>query len=433
LIVISAFLLIPVIVSARDIKEYRLNNGLKVLIIEEHKSPVATFQVWYRTGSRYDPAGRSGLSHLLEHMMFRGTQKYSSGEFTRIIQNSGGEDNAYTTEDYTVYYQVFPSSRISLSVDLEADRMQDLMLTQEKVEAERNVVMEERRLEHEDDPQTALFEEVRAISFKVHPYQRPVIGWMSDLQAIGRDDLVTYYRTYYSPDNAFIVVAGDVKSDELFERIKRSFESIPAGHQKKSESITEPVQRGERRVELKREAESPYIIIAYHTPGFPDEDSFALDVLQFIFSGGKSSRLYHSLVYEKKIVLDTDAEYIGLNRDSYLFLIDAKAVPGKEIKYIEKSIYSEIEKIKREPPSEYEIRKAKNQIEFSFISEQDSVETLAERYGIFEMLGDWRSIDRYLDGIRNVKPEDIVKVARRYFTEDNRIVGVLIPERNEQR
>jgi zinc protease len=349
----------------------------------------------------------------------------------RIIQNSGGE--IMYTQQKTIQF----ITRFFLPAEFlyrpEADRMVDLMLTQEKVEAERNVVMEERRLEHEDDPQTALFEEVRAISFKVHPYQRPVIGWMSDLQAIGRDDLVTYYRTYYSPDNAFIVVAGDVKSDELFERIKRSFESIPAGHQKKSESITEPVQRGERRVELKREAESPYIIIAYHTPGFPDEDSFALDVLQFIFSGGKSSRLYHSLVYEKKIVLDTDAEYIGLNRDSYLFLIDAKAVPGKEIKYIEKSIYSEIEKIKREPPSEYEIRKAKNQIEFSFISEQDSVETLAERYGIFEMLGDWRSIDRYLDGIRNVKPEDIVKVARRYFTEDNRIVGVLIPERNEQR
>jgi zinc protease len=435
---VSIFLLISISVYASEVnpvrkflptgvKEYKLDNGLKVLIIEEHKAPVATFQVWYRAGLRNEPAGKSGLSHLLEHMMFKGTSKYSPKAFSRIVQKNGGTDNAYTTKDYTAYFELFSSDRITLSIDLEADRMQNLTLDPEEILSERSVVMEERRLRYEDDPQNSLFEEVVAAAFKAHPYQRPVIGWMSDLKSIERNDLYNYYKTFYSPQNAVIVIVGDVNADGMMEKLKHLFGDIPPGPPNKSISFTEPEQRGERRVFLKREAELPYILIAYHTPSFPDEDSYTLDVLSLILSGGKSSRLYQSLVYEKKIAIDVDADYSRFNRDPYLFFFDATATPGRDIKDVEDALYAEIEKIKTDPPSEREIQKAKNQIESSFIMGQDSIYIQAMKYGIFEMLGDWRLIDRYLDGIRKVTPEDAVRVAKKYFKEDNRTVGILIP------
>ena len=432
------FLLIPLNVHPSEVnadrkflsngvKEYRLENGLKVLFIEEHKAPVATFQVWYRAGSRNEPAGKSGLSHLLEHMMFKGTPKYGPSVFSRIVQKNGGADNAYTTKDYTVYFELFSSDRITLPLDLEADRMQNLTIDLKEMLSERSVVMEERRLRYEDDPQSSLFEEVVAAAFKAHPYQRPVIGWMSDIKSIERDDLYNYYKTYYSPDNAVVVIVGDVNADEIIGKVSRFFRDIPAGPPRKNISSIEPEQRGERRVLLKREAELPYILIAYHTPSFPDEDSYALDVLSQILSGGKSSRLYQSLVYEKKISISASADYSGINKDPYLFFFSATASPDKDIKEVEDSLYSEIDKIKTEPPSEREIQKAKNQIESSFIMEQDSIYMQAMKYGMFEMLGGWRLIDRYLDGIRKVTPEDVVMVAKRYLKEDNRTVGILIP------
>lgn len=425
-------LLLPITARAEQVKEYRLENGLKVLIIEEHKAPVATFQVWYRTGSRNEPAGKSGLSHLLEHMMFKGTEKYERTEFSKIIQKNGGIDNAYTTKDYTGYFELLPSDRIFLSIDLESDRMEHLTIDPKEMLSERSVVMEERRLRYEDDPQNSLFEEVVAAAFKVHPYQIPVIGWMSEIESIKRDDIYHYYKTYYSPDNAVIIVVGDVNAKRIIEKVKELFGDIPAGYSRKDITSIEPEQRGERRVILKREAELPYIIIAYHIPNFPHEDSYALDVLSMIFSGGKSSRLYQSLVYEQKIALSVSADYSGFNKDPYLFFFSAIASPRSDIKEVEKALYAQIDKITTDFPSEREIQKAKNQIESSFIMGQDSIYLQAMKYGIFEMLGDWRLIKIYLEGIRNVKTDDLVKVARRYFTEHNRTVGILIPtEKND--
>lgn len=319
LFLVLLFLLLPGAVCALEVKEYKLTNGLKILIVEEHKAPVATFQVWYRVGSREEPSGKSGLSHLVEHMMFKGTPKYGPSALSKIVQKNGGTDNAYTTKDYTVYFELFSSDRIALSLKLEADRMQNLTMEPKEVSSERDVVMEERRLRYEDDPQRALFEEVVAAAFKVHPYQRPVIGWMSDLNSIGRDDLYPYYKTYYSPRNAVIVMVGDVNGDEMIEKVKSSFGDMPSGSLVKSMNSTEPDQKGERRVILKREAELPYIIVAYHSPSFPHEDSYALDVLNWILSGGKSSRLYRSLVYETRIALNVSDDYSGFNKDPYLF------------------------------------------------------------------------------------------------------------------
>jgi len=440
----SILLLVPISIFASEVtsvrtflshgvKEYRLDNGLKVIIIEEHKAPIATFQVWYRVGSKDEPIGKSGLSHLLEHMMFKGTSQYGSKMFSRIVQKNGGMDNAYTTKDYTVYFQIFSSDRITLSVDLEADRMRNLTIDPKETLSERSVVMEERRLRYEDDPQNSLFEELIAASFKVHPYQRPVIGWMSDLKSIERDDLYNYYKAHYTPDNAVLVIVGDVNPDEMIKKITHSFGNIQPGPPKiKVISFTEPEQKGERRVFLKKEAELPYLLIAFHTPHFPHEDSYALDVLGLILSGGKSSRLYKSLVYEKKVALNLYADYDGFHKDPYLFMFAATASPGKEIKEVEDALYEEIEKLKKEPPLEREVQKAKNQIESSFIMGQDSIYMQAMKYGIFEMLGDWRLIDRYLDSIRKVTGEDIVRVAKKYLKEDNRTVGILIPIKSEK-
>lgn len=430
-VLIFLLLFIPVTLYA-SVKEYTLDNGLKVLIIENHKAPVATFQIWYRVGSKDEPAGKSGLSHLLEHMMFKGTHQYGSQMFSKIVQNNGGDDNAYTTDDYTLYFQSFSSDKVMLSIDFEADRMQNLTLDQKEMLLERSVVMEERRLENDDAPQNSLFEEVVAASFKVHPYRRPVIGWLSDINSIEEDDLRKHYKANYSPDNAVIIVAGDVRAEEMMEKIKNSFGAIPSGPPKKIIRFLEPAQRGEKRVILKKEAELPYLLIAYHVPTYPSEDSYALDILSQILSDGKSSRLYTSLIYEKKTAVDVSADYDGFHKDPYLFFFSATASPGKDVKEVENALYAEIEKIKKEPPSEREVQKAKNQIESSFIMEQDSLDMEAMKYGTFEMLGDWRLIDKYLDNIRKVTPGDVVKVANKFLNEDNRTVGILVPKKSEE-
>ncbi|HEB74997.1 MAG TPA: insulinase family protein [Nitrospirae bacterium] len=426
-IALLALLLCLPLAASAEVKEYRLDNGLKVLIAEDHKAPVATFQIWYRVGSRNEPAGKTGISHLLEHMMFKGTPEYGSKVFSRLVQKNGGIDNAYTTRDYTAYYQVLASDRIGLSVRLEADRMENLLLAPADVRDERSVVMEERRMRYEDDPQSSLYEEVVATAFKVHPYHNPVIGWMSELASIGRQDLLRYYKRFYSPDNAVIIVAGDVKADELIREIRESFGGIPRGPEKEPVTSEEPPQKGEKRIYLRKEAKLPYVMAAYHVPGFPDSDSAAIDVLASILSG-KSGRLYRNLVRDKKVALNAYASYSGLNVDPYLFFIEGTVPPGGDAGDLEKALYEEIDRLKETAPSEREVQKAKNQMEAAFIMGQDSISFQARVLGVFEMLGDWRLKDRYIEAIRGVTPEDVQRVARKYFTRENRTVGILIPE-----
>lgn len=421
------FLCFPGMLHSADVREYFLANGLKILIAEEHKSPVATFQVWYRVGSRDEPLGKSGLGHLLEHMMFKGTSRYGPSQLSALIQKNGGTTNAYTTKDHTVYFALLSADRIGLAVDLEADRMQNLLLDPRELLAEKDVVMEERRLRYEDDPQNSLFEDVVSTAFKVHPYQRPVIGWMTDLRSILREDVYAFYKTYYNPRNAVIVVAGDVNSEDMVAKIRDAFQDIPPSESGKRLVFEEPEQRGERRVVLKRDAELPFLIVAYRVPSFPHEDSYALDVLRVLLSAGKSSRLYQSLVYEKKIALSAAADYNGFTRDPFLFFLYATVSPGVDVKDVEQELYREIERIQRSPPSDGEVQKAKNQIESSFIIGQDSIYVQAMKIGSCEMLGDWRLMDRYLEGIRKVTPADVVSVATKYLGEDNRTVGILTP------
>lgn len=432
LLIIFAVLFLFPFTGLTETREFYLDNGLKVIIIEDHKVPITTFQIWYRVGSRNEVSGKTGLSHLLEHMMFKGTPLYGPKTFSKIIQRNGGVDNAMTTKDYTMYFETLSSDRINIAIDLESDRMRNLILDPKETISERNVVMEERRLRYEDDPQNSLFELVTATAIMNHPYRNPVIGWMSDLSNIKVDDLREFYETHYRPDNAFIVVAGDIKSDDILEKIKSAFgkEAGSVSKPQIKDVTVEPQQKGEKRLILKKEAELPYILIAYHTPSIPHEDSYALDVLSTILSGGKSSRIHRSLIYDKKIALDAGSDYSGMYRDPFLFFLWATASPGKGIAEIEKALYDEIDRIKNEPPSERELQKAKNQIESFFIFSQDSLYMQAMLVGRFEVLGDWRLKDKYLEGIRKVRPEDVQKVAKKYLIEDNRTVGILIPTKD---
>jgi zinc protease len=409
------------------VHEEVLLNGLKVIAVEDTSAQMAIFQVWYHAGSMNEQFGKTGLSHLLEHMMFKGTRRYGSKTFSRIIKRAGGIDNAGTSKDYAMYFQKLAPDRLHLSIDLESDRMKNLVMTQRDVLSERDVVMEERRLRYDDDPQNLVYEEVIAAAFKNHPYRWPVIGWMSDLESITRDDLLKYYKAHYVPNNAFIVVVGNIDMDSVLRRIRDKFGAIPKGPEVKKISAEEPDQKGERRIVVKKEAELPYIFSGYKAPNVHHEDSYALEVLGSVLSGGKSSRIYKSLVDEKQVALSAGAGYSNFNKYPFLFYLYGTALPGRSIDEVEEALYEEVEKIKEKPPSEREVQKAKNQIEADFIIGQDSIYFQARTLGMFEVLGGWRLKDKYLDGIRNVTPGDVQAAAIKYLIEDKRTVGILVP------
>lgn len=431
---VAVFLFLSAPAYSLDIQEHFLPNGLKVVTLENHKSPVVTFQVWYKVGSRNEVTGKTGLSHLLEHMMFKGTPKYGKGEFSRIVSKNGGNENAFTSQDYTAYFEIFASDRLDISLELESDRMVNLLLDPEEYLLERDVVKEERRLRTEDDPISSLVEELYAVAFKTHPYRSPVIGWMGDLNNLSRDNAYNHYREYYTPNNATIVVVGDFNTEDVIKRIEKYFGGIPKGKSPSEMTITEPEQQGERRFYYKREAQLPYVIYGYHAPNFKDRDHYALDVLSNILSAGKSSRIYQNIVYEKEIALSAGGGYTAIQTDPELFYFYAQIRPGRTTEEAEAALNEEIEKIKREPVSDRDIEKAKNQTEASFIMGQDSVFYQAMLIGRLETTGAGAIyLNQYIDEIRKVTAEDIMRVAQKYFVDDHKTVGVLVPlQANEE-
>jgi zinc protease len=408
--------------------ETLLPNGLKVILLENPKAPLITFQVWYRVGSRNEAWGKTGLSHVLEHMMFKGTEKVGPEEFSRIIQENGGNLNAFTSYDNTAYFENLSSDRIQVAIDLESDRMQNLILRQEDFQTERMVVVEERRLRTEDNPQAFLLEQMMATAFQIQPYHWPIIGWMEDLSRLTLEDLKSYYRTYYNPVNAFLVVVGDFKKDELLPKIEKAFGSYARGVVPDQDKVKDPPQVGERRISVKKEAQLPFLVMGYHVPNLRDPDSYVLEVIATILSGGKSSRFYQSLVREKRLVLSADADHSLLSRDPSLFYISADLLPGKEVAEVEKALDQELERLQKEPVGEKELEKAKNQLEATFIYGQDSLYYQAMLLAQHEISLDWRAIDNYLSSIRKVSAEDIQRVAKRYLVPDNRTIGILVPQ-----
>jgi len=309
--------------------------------------------------------------------------------------------------------------------------MTQALLAETFFEPEKNVIQEERRLRTEDDPVSALAEVANAVAYTVHPYRRPVIGWMEDIQNLTRQDLLDYYRTYYSPNNAFIVVTGDFSTEEILPKIKAAYGKIPRGPEPPKVRVREPPQNGERRVILKKEAELPFLLMFYHAPNLNDPDNFALDVLTGVLAGGRSSRLYHDLVYQKRLTRGVDADYSSVSIDPSGLSISAQLMPGKEPAEVEREIDGLLDKVKADLITERELEKAKNQIEASFIFAQDSIFGQAMKVGYYEATGGWERMNSYLDGIRSVTREDIRRVARQYLDRDRRTVGTLIPTREK--
>jgi zinc protease len=426
-VLLLLFTTAPVYSQDLKVTEKVLPNGLKVLLKEEHKAPVVTFQIWYKVGSRNEKLGTTGMSHLLEHMMFKGSKKYGPKQFSQVVQRNGGNDNAFTGKDYTAYFENFASDRIAISLDLESDRMQNLLIDPKEFLSERDVVKEERRMRTDDDPTNTMVEQMTAAAFIAHPYQWPVIGWMADISSITRDDLAEHYHRYYAPNNATIVVAGDFDTKTLLPMIEKYFGQIPQGPSVPKVGAVEPRQLGERRIIVKKQAELPAVFAGYHTPDIKHADSFALEVLQGILSSGKSSRLYKALVYEKQLALYAGGDYDNVANDPNLFYVYAGVMPGKTTDEVEKALYAEIDKLKEAPVADDELQKAKNQIESSFIMGQDSIFYQAMLLGQFETVANWRLLEKYVENIRAVTKEDVMRVAQQYFTEDNRTVGILVP------
>ena len=431
-LLVPAFLSLPVQAQTSQIQDVMLENGLKVLLLENHKSPSVTFQVWYRVGSRNEEDGKSGLSHFLEHMMFKGTPKVGPEEYSRIVAKNGGRSNAFTSTDHTVYFATMSREKIGVEIDLEADRMANALLDGKYFEPEKKVIMEERRLRTEDSPVSSLAEVTAAVAYTVHSYRRPVVGWMQDVENLTREDLRRHYQTYYAPNNAFIVVAGDFSTQEILAKIKTAFGKIPRGPVAPKVKIEEPPQSGERRVILKKEAELPFLLIYYHVPNLHSPDSFALDLLTVVLAGGRSSRLYQDLVYNRQIARSVDSDYDGLSVDPSVFSVTAQVMPEKDPLEVERAIYDLLERVKSEPVGEKELEKAKNQVEASFVFGQDSIFGQAMRIGQYESVAGWRLLDSYLAGIRKVTAADILKVAKQYLDTDRRTVGTLIPVKEKK-
>jgi zinc protease len=405
-----------------------LDNGLRVLLLEDHRSPIVTVQTWYRVGSRNELRGATGIAHFLEHLMFRGTGKYGPGAFARLVERNGGQDNAFTSQDVTSYYVNIAADRLDLVLDLESDRMHNLLLDAKIIDSEREVVIEERRTRTEDDPGGFLGEEVSAIAFRAHSYGQPIIGWMSDIKRITLEEIRGFYRTYYVPNNAILVVVGDFKAAEVMTKVKAVFGPIPRGATPPPVTAVEPAQNGERRVRVQKAAELPIVYIGYPVPHHTSADAPALEVLSIVLAGGRSSRLYRDLVYERQLALEAGGDYSYFSLDPSLFWFWATPLPGQTAETLEKELLGEMQRLGRESVSEVELTRAKNQIEAGFVFQDDSIHRRASLLARFELIGGYAQKDTYLDLIRAVTAADLQRVARAYFQDDKKNVGILLPK-----
>jgi zinc protease len=418
----------PDVAVGLDVAEATLDNGLRVLVLEDHRSPVVSVQVWYRVGSRNELPGATGLAHFLEHMMFKGTPSHGKGEFARVIEQNGGQDNAFTSQDVTSYFVNTAAEKVDMVLALEADRMRNLLLDPREIDSERQVVMEERRTRTEDDPDGLLSEEMNSIAFKSHPYRWPVIGWMEDIQRIDPAELRAFYDRHYQPNNAILAVVGDVRADAVLDRVRQSVGAIPRGPAPAPVTAVEPAQGDERRVVVKKAgAQLPIVDLSWHVPNFRSEDAPALELLSTILSEGRASRLYRKLTYERRLALASGGDYSYFSIDPNIFWLYATPLPGQTPEALEQALMAEIELVKTEPVPAEELERAKNQIEAGFIWRQDSVYSRASLLARFELLGSWRLMERYVPSIRAVTAADVQRVAQRYFPADKKNVAVLLP------
>ena len=409
--------------------EYQLDNDLKVLIYEDHFAPVVSAQIHYRVGSYYEPKGMTGVSHLLEHMAFKGTKKYGPMVYDRLIEEAGGYENAYTAVDRTVYYANLRSDRYELELKLEADRMQNLLIAPEEFTPEKEVVMEERRL-RENDPYSILFEQLDLISYIYHPYRNPIIGFMADIERTTRDDVFQWYRSHYNPANAAIVLAGDVYPDDGLMLVKKYFGKIK-GKPLAEVKYEEPPQDGERRFLLRKQVNQPILGISYHTVPADHEDMYALDIISMILSSGYSSRFEQGLVRNAGIATFVQTYHQNLKYGGDFAVL---AIPQNEVDIgeLEQAIYEEMNELKVTQVSDAELDKAKNQALAQAVCRRDSPQSIGFYLGQLEVAGyGWENINEYPVRIQEVTKEEIMEAAKKYFTQDNRTVGYVISEEAE--
>ncbi len=433
LLVLSAF---PVIAFA-EIQEFKLSNGLKLVVQEDHRSPVVVSQVWYRAGALDEVNGKTGVAHLLEHMMFKGTKKYKPGQFSRMIAAAGGKENAFTGQDFTCYFQQLEKSKLPLSFKLEADRMANLQITDEEFAKEIKVVMEERRWRTEDKPQSKVNEQFQAIAFRAHPYARPVVGHMNDLENMTAADAREWYKNWYTPNNAIIVVVGDVKAAEVLKLAKQYFGPIKSRALPARKPQIEPPQIGERRAEVKAPGKLPYLVMGFHVPTLPNSKSetpewepYALEVLAGVLSGNDSARLNQTLVRETSLAVDVGAGYDTTSRGQQsLFELVGTPAEGKTVTELEAALLAQIEKIKTGGVTQQELNRVKASVIAADVYQRDSMFYQAMQIGQLETMGySWRLLKEYPEKLKTVTSEQIQAVAKKYLVKDNLTVATLDPQ-----
>ena len=426
---LAAFLFISTAATAQmkadDVKTFTLKNGMKFLVVEDHSIPNANMYLFYKVGSRNEYQGVTGLSHFFEHMMFNGAKKYGPKMFDQTMEFNGGANNAYTSENVTVYTNWFPTSAAEVIFDLEADRISNLAIDPKVVESERGVVLSERSTGRENSPWWVLSEAVQAQAFHEHPYHWPVIGYEHDMKNWTQADLERYFKTYYAPNNCVVVVSGAIKYDEVKRLAEKYLEAIPSQPEPPKVHAVEPEQTGERRILIEKDVATPYLNIAFPAPEARHADYYALSLLDYILSSGKSSRLYSELVDKKQLATTVSTNY-GPSFDPYLFSFYAVTAKGVNEKDLEQAIYEELEKIKKDGVTEKELQKVKNQKLIEFYEQVETINGKSNNIGTYEVFfGDYRKMFDAPAEYNKVTADDIKRVANTYFGSKKRNVGVL--------
>jgi zinc protease len=420
--------------SAAALEEAQLENGLRILVKEDRRAPVVVTMMWYRAGSMDEVTGSTGVAHVLEHMMFKGTDKIVAGEFSRVIARAGGRDNAFTNRDYTAYYQQLHKSKLELALELEADRMRNLTLSGEEFDKEIRVVMEERRLRTEDQPKAKLFEVFMAAAYQVHAYRTPVVGWMNDLEHMRAEDTREWYDRWYAPNNATLVVIGDVSAEEVLAQARKHFAPIAPRALPARKPQIEPPQRGVRRVVLRAPAELPYVLMGWHVPVLRDLERdwepYALWVLAAVLDGGDASRLNRDLVRGSRMAVSAGAGYDPINRGPGLFSVDATPSQGRSAAEAEAALRAQIEAVVRDGVTEAELRRVKAQVLANQVFQLDSMFGQAMQLGVLDNAGlAPDSFALQARKLQEVTGAQVQEVARKFLVDHALTVAVLEPER----
>jgi len=416
-----------------QVAESELPNGMRVMVKSDHRAPVVVVMVWYRVGSIDELSGTTGVAHVLEHMLFKGTKAVPAGEFSRIIAEAGGRDNAFTSRDYTGYFQTLHKSQLGLALRLEADRMVNASLSPDEFAKEIRVVMEERRWRTDDRPRALVYEQLNAAAFRAHPYRNPVIGWMSDLEAMRVEDARAFYERWYAPNNATLVVVGDVTPDEVYKLAREHFGPLPRKTLPPRRITEEPAQLGPQDLTVRAPAELPYVLMAYKAPVLRDPDNdwepYALEVLANVLDGNEAARLNRTLVRTERIASSAGASYDGIARGPGMFYLSGTPTPGKTAQEVRDALRREVDKLIAQGVMEDELQRVKSQAVAGHVYERDSMYYQAQQIGALAMAGHSpRIIDLFVEKLKAVTAEQVVAVARKYLVDETLTVAYLDPQ-----